>query len=115
MLLLCDSLPHVSHLSKCFQSAGCDYSIILRIVSSTVHAIKRLKTVDGVNMKRLQTFLEQVDRSGIEIKKPSHMADDYFNPLTGMVAEICHHRVPIFEKSLQPRSSSYALFKRISR
>ena len=30
------------------------------------------------------------------------------NPLTGMVAEICHPRVRIFEKLLQPRFSSYA-------
>ena len=36
-------------------------------------------------------------------------------PLTGMVAEICHPWVRIFEKSLQPRCSSYALFKHISR
>ena len=78
MLLLCDSLPHVSHLSKCFQSADCDYSIIPRRVSSTVHAIKQLKTVDSVNMKGLQAFLEQIDKSGIEIQKPSHLADEYF-------------------------------------
>ena len=33
MLLLCDALPHVTHLSKRFQSANCDYSIIPRMVS----------------------------------------------------------------------------------
>ena len=33
------------------------------------------------------------------------------NPLTGMVAKLCHPRVRIFEKSLQPRCSSYAVQK----
>ena len=28
-----------------------------------------------------------------------------FNPLTGMVAEICHPRVRIFQKPLQPRGN----------
>ena len=28
MILLCDALPHVTHLSKCFQMSDCDYSII---------------------------------------------------------------------------------------
>ena len=56
MLLLCDALPHVTHLSKCFQSADCDHSIIPRMVTS---AIKQLKTVNGVNLKGLQAFLEQ--------------------------------------------------------
>lgn len=78
MLLLCDALPHITHLSKCFQSADCDYSIIPRMVTSTVHAIKQLKIVDGVNMKGLQAFLEQIANAGIDIKKPSHLGDDYF-------------------------------------
>ena len=61
MLLLCDALPHVSHLSKCFQITDCDYSIIPRMVTSTVHAIKQLKTVDGVNMKGLQELIPWAD------------------------------------------------------
>ena len=77
MLLLCDAQPHVTHLSKCFQSAHCDYSIIPRMVTSTVHAIKQLKTVDGVNMKGLQAFLEQIASSGIDIKTQSHLGDRY--------------------------------------
>ena len=68
MLLLCDALPHITHLSKCFQSADCDYSLIPIMVTSTVHAIKQLKTVDGVNMKGLQAFLEQIANAGIDIK-----------------------------------------------
>ena len=56
MLLLCDMLLNVSHLSKCFQSSGCDYSIIPRMVSSTVHALEQLKTTDGINLKGIQSF-----------------------------------------------------------
>ena len=48
------------------------------MVTSTVHAIKQLKTVDGVNMKGLQEFLGQISNSGIEIKKPTHLGDEYF-------------------------------------
>ena len=78
MLLLCDALPHVTHLSKCFQGADCDYSIIPRMVSSTVHGIKLLKTVDGVNMQGLEAFLEQIRNLGIDLSKPSHLGDEYF-------------------------------------
>ena len=78
MLLLCDALPHVSHLSKCFQSSDCDYSIIPRMVSSTVCALKQLKTVDSVNLKGLQAFLDEIDKSGVTIKKPSHLGEEYF-------------------------------------
>ena len=78
MLLLCDALPHVTHLSKCFQGADCDYSIIPRMVSSTVHGIELLKTVDGVNMQGLEAFLEQIRNSGIDLSKPSHLGNEYF-------------------------------------
>ena len=40
MLLLCDVLPHVTHLSKCFQITECDYSIIPRMVASTISSLK---------------------------------------------------------------------------
>ena len=43
MLLLCDTLPHVTHLSKCFQISDCDYSII---PASTITSLEQLKTVD---------------------------------------------------------------------
>ena len=48
------------------------------MVSSTVHAIKQLKTVDGVNMKTLPAFLKEIEKSGITLKKPSHLGEDYF-------------------------------------
>jgi wyosine [tRNA(Phe)-imidazoG37] synthetase (radical SAM superfamily) len=48
------------------------------MITSTVHAIKQLKMVDGVNMKGLQAFLEQIAIVGIDIKKPSHLGDEYF-------------------------------------
>lgn len=57
LLLLCDGLPHVSHLSKCFQIGDCDYRFMPRMVTSAVHAIKQLKTVDGVNIAGLATSI----------------------------------------------------------
>ena len=36
------------------------------MVTSKIHAIKQLKTADGVNLKGLQAFLEQLTNSGIE-------------------------------------------------
>ena len=68
MVLLCDALPHVTHLSKCFQSADCDYSIIPRMVTTTVHAIEQLKSVDGVNMKGLPELMKPLANSEIEVK-----------------------------------------------
>ena len=57
LLLMCDILPHVSHLlSKCFQITDCDYSIIPRMLSSTITSLKQLKTSNGVNLSNLQEF-----------------------------------------------------------
>ena len=75
MLLLCDTLPHVSHLSKCFQV---DYSIIPRMVSSTLTSLQQLITSKGSNLSGLQSFLDKIQQEGIKIKKPAHLAQDYF-------------------------------------
>ena len=63
MLLLCDALPHVSHLSRCFQIADCDYSIIPRMLSSTILSLEQLKTSDGVNLTGLKSFLDQLQQA----------------------------------------------------
>ena len=78
MLLLCDALPHVSHLSKCFQITNTDYSIIPIMVNTTIHSIKQLKQVDGVNLMGLKTFLDQLTSAGIDIRKPPRLAEIYF-------------------------------------
>lgn len=38
-------------------------------------------TVDGVNMKGLQVFLEQITNAGIDIKKTSHLEDKHFKKI----------------------------------
>ena len=48
MLLLCDALPHVTRMSKCFQLANCDYSIIPSILTTSL-ALEQLNTHDGIN------------------------------------------------------------------
>lgn len=94
MLLMCDALPHVSRLSKCFQITDCDYSIIPRMQSCTIKSLEQLKTTDGVNLDKLQEFLDNLQQAGIEIKKPAHLAESYFHDnirvpfLTTLVANI---------------------------
>ena len=53
MMLMCDCLPHISYLSKCFQYSNCDYSIIPRMLSSTLTSLTQLKTSDGLNLASL--------------------------------------------------------------
>ena len=76
MLLHCDTLPVVSHLSKFFQLKNCDYSIVL---SSTISSLEQLKTADGINLSNLQSFLDQLQQTDIGISKPSHLAEEYFD------------------------------------
>lgn len=67
MLLMCDVLPCVSRLSKCFQLTDCDYSIIPRMVTVTLQTLRQLMAADGVNLGGLQRFLDQLDNAGIEL------------------------------------------------
>lgn len=78
MLLLCDTLPHVSHLSKCFQISDCDYSIIPRMLTSTIHSLEQLQTVDGFNLKGLGAYLTEIADAGIELKKKHNLGEEYF-------------------------------------
>ena len=57
MLLLCDTLPHITFLSKAFQIADSDYSIISRMLSSTPQSLEALKEVDGINLAGLERCL----------------------------------------------------------
>lgn len=79
MLLLCDTLPHVSHLSKCFQIQDCDYSIIPRMLSSTISCLEQLKSANGTNLAALQPFLHEVSEADINISKKSNLGEDYYN------------------------------------
>ena len=78
MLLMCDVLPHVSHLSKCFQISDCDYSIIPRMLSSTIISLKQLKTSNGMNLSSLNDYMDVLAEANIEIKKPAKLGSDYF-------------------------------------
>ena len=81
MLLLCDALPHVTHLSKCFQITECDYSIIPRMLASTICSLEQLKAFDGTNLSRLNQFLEDLTSAGIDIKR-SGLGENYFKNST---------------------------------
>ena len=78
MLLLCDSLPHVTHLSKCFQIEAVDHSIIPAMLSSTITSLEQLITSDGPNFTNLQTYLEGLERANITIVKQHNLGENYF-------------------------------------
>ena len=75
---MCDALPHVTRLSKCFQFAECDYSIIPKMLSTTITSLNQMKTVNGVNLNALPTLLNQLKADGIDVKKPVHLSERYF-------------------------------------
>ena len=78
MLLMCDALPHVTRMSKCFQLTDCDYSPIPSILATTLASLEQLKTHDGLNLSKFDAFLTSCEESGIEIKKPANMSETYF-------------------------------------
>ena len=99
MLLLCDCLPHVSRMSKCFQMTECDYSIIPKILESTLSSLEQLKTCHGTNLSGLQQYLDNLQQKDIEIKKPPHLSEDYFNdkvrmPFLSSLIDNMHKRFP---------------------
>ena len=78
MLLMFDTLPVISHLSRCFQYDQCDYSIIPSMLSSTLTSLEQLTVSGGFNLQNLPAFLEQLETSGIEVKKVANLDEDYF-------------------------------------
>ena len=56
MLLMCDALPHVTHMSKCFQLTDCDYSIIPSILATTLTSLEQLKTHDRLSSMLLDRY-----------------------------------------------------------
>ena len=77
MLLLCDALLHVTHLSKYFQITECDYSVIPRMLASTVSSLEHLKMVGKINLNGLEQFLEQLISAGVDITKCSNLGEQY--------------------------------------
>ena len=78
MLLLCDSLPNATHLSKCFQIEAVDYSIITAMLSSTITSLEQLIISDGPNLTNLQVYLEKLEQANITIVKQHNIGENYF-------------------------------------
>ena len=53
---MCDVLPHVACMSKCFQLTDCDYSIILSILATTLVSLEQLKSHNGLNLSKFDAF-----------------------------------------------------------
>ena len=79
MLMMCDALPHVARMSKCFQLTDCGYSIIASILATTLASLEQLKTHDGLNLSKFDAFLTDLEEGSIEIKTPANLSRDYFN------------------------------------
>ena len=81
MLLLCDVLPHITHLSKCFQIEAMDYSVIPSMLSSL-----QLITCDGSNFSSWQSYLQKFEQANVTVIKQANLGQNYFwrvseNPL----------------------------------
>ena len=48
------------------------------MLSSTLTSLEQLTVSDGFNLQNLPAFLEQLETSGIEIKKVANLDEDYF-------------------------------------
>ena len=71
-----DTLPHVTHLSKCLQIEAVDYSVIPAMLSSTISSLQQLISSDGPNLSTLQTYLEGLEQANITISK--NIGENYF-------------------------------------
>lgn len=68
-----------THFKNVQMLTECDYSIIPKILASTIFSIQQLKTCNGINLRGLQQYLDDLQEKNISIKKPSHLAEKYFN------------------------------------
>ncbi|XP_065835790.1 zinc finger protein 862-like [Oscarella lobularis] len=79
MHLLCDAFPAVSQLSKSFQLQFCDYSIIPSMVTATTDVLQSMIDTDSVHMTALDSFLQNLKDSGINIKETINTGKENFN------------------------------------
>ena len=77
--LLCDVLPHVSYLSKCFQFSDCDYSAIPLMLGSCLNSLKQLISTDGNSLSELPLFLQRAKDAGIDMKMSGSENKDLFS------------------------------------
>ena len=77
MLLLCDTLPHITFLSKAFQGADCDYSIIAKMLSTTLQSREALQLTDGTNLLGLESYVEELTAAGIQLKMKPALGHSY--------------------------------------
>ena len=68
MLLMFDALPHVARMSKCFQLTDGDYSIIPSILETTLVSLEQLKTHDGLNLSKCESFLADLKRIALKLR-----------------------------------------------
>ena len=77
MLLLCDTLPHITFPSKALQGADCDYCIISTMLSTTLQSLEALQLTDGTNLSGLESYVEELTAAGIQLKMTSVLGHSY--------------------------------------
>ena len=77
-LLICDVLPHITHLSKCFQIEAVDYSVIPTMLSSIISSLQQLITCDGSNFSSLQSYLQKLEQANVTVTKQADLGENYF-------------------------------------
>ena len=48
------------------------------MLTSTIHSLEQLQTVDGFNLKGLDSYLAEIVNAGIELKKQHNLGEEYF-------------------------------------
>ncbi|KAJ8050279.1 hypothetical protein HOLleu_03419 [Holothuria leucospilota] len=76
LLLLCDVLPKVNVLSRVFQNSSVDFSTAMQLKQSIVSMLESLKSVEGENLKALDSFILQMENAGITIKYQRGLRQD---------------------------------------
>ncbi len=54
------------------------YSIIPRMLGSTISSLQQLKSFDGIHLTKLPAFLDELSSAGIDISKKPSLGEDYF-------------------------------------
>ncbi len=71
-------VPHVTHLSKCFQISDCNYSIIPGMLASTITSLQQLIAFDGPNLGELRKTLDDLTAADIQLNERGNQGKEYF-------------------------------------
>ena len=101
----------VTCLYKCFQISDCDYSVIPRMLASTIRSLEQFKTVNGINLVDWVSFWSNLLQQEDSIRKPflcglikhiQNRFDDSLMSLTQVNYQTCPKNPPQKNQLLLP-------------